>query len=70
MSKVPNFLFCSKGEISMDLITKLSYKQGKLPDKYWYQLNGRSATENYIEQRFKTLDEEEEVIIRSEVCVK
>ena len=54
----------------MDSITKLSYKQGKLPDKYWYQLNGRSATENYIEQRFETLDEEKEVIIRSEVSVK
>ena len=54
----------------MDITTKLSYVQGKLPDRYWYQLNGRSATENYIEQRLETPDEEEEVIIRSEVSVK
>lgn len=54
----------------MDLTTKLSYQQGKLPDRYWYQLNGRSATENYIEHRFETPEEDEEVIIRSEVSVK
>jgi hypothetical protein len=41
-----------------------------LPDRYWYQLNGRSATENYIEQRLESRDDEEEVIIRSEVTVK
>ena len=25
--------------------------QGKVPDLFYYQLNGKSATENYIEQR-------------------
>ena len=54
----------------MDLITKLSYEQGKLPDRYWYQLNERSATENYIEQRLEIPDDEEEVFIKSEVKVK
>lgn len=24
---------------------------GKLPDRYWYQLNGKAAQENYMEQR-------------------
>ena len=54
----------------MDLITKLSYEKGMLPERYWYQLNGRSATENYIEQRFEEPDDEEEVFIISEVSVK
>ena len=54
----------------MDITTKLAYQQGMLPDRYWYQLNGRSATENYIKQRLESLDDEEEVIIRSEVTVK
>ena len=49
----------------MASITKKTNKQGKLPDKYWYQLNGRSATENYIEQRSETQEEEEQVIIKS-----
>ena len=30
--------------------------QGKVPDFAWYQLNGKSATENYIEQKQKILD--------------
>ena len=54
----------------MDISTKLAYQQGMLPDRYWCQLNGRSATENYIEQRLEYPDDEEEVVIRSEVKVK
>ena len=54
----------------MDLSTKLSHQNGTLPDRYWYQLNGKSATENYLEQRLAELDDEEEVIIKSEVTVK
>ena len=34
----------------MDISTKIAYQKGMLPDKFWYQLNGKSATENYIEQ--------------------
>lgn len=30
--------------------------QGKVPDFAWYQFNGNSATENYIEQKQKILD--------------
>ena len=54
----------------MDITTLLSYQQGTLPSRYWYQLNGTSATENYTEQRLYTQDDEEEVIVRSEVSVK
>ncbi len=54
----------------MDITTLLSYQQGTLPSRYWYQLNGKSATENYVEQRLYTQDDEEEVIVRSEVSVK
>ncbi|MBQ7767382.1 MAG: hypothetical protein IJ403_00685 [Oscillospiraceae bacterium] len=53
----------------MDLSTYLSYQQGTLPSRYWYQLNGKSATENYTEQRLAT-DSEEEVIVQSEVSIK
>ena len=37
--------------------------QGKVPDWAWYQMNGKSATENYIEQRnnlYKSLQDSEE----------
>lgn len=54
----------------MDISTYLSYQQGTLPSRYWYQLNGRPATENYIEWRTTQSDGEEEVILRSEVSVK
>lgn len=54
----------------MDLATYLSYQRGTLPSRYWYQLNGRSATENYMEQRTERMDDDEEVIVRSEVSVK
>lgn len=54
----------------MNLITKLSYERGTLPDRYWYQLNGRSAQENYNNQILMRQDDEEEVIIKSEVRVK
>ena len=54
----------------MDITTKLSYQNGTLPDRYWYQLNGKSATENYIEQKAAKPHDEEEVIIKSEVTVK
>ena len=54
----------------MDLSTKLSYQNGTLPDRYWYQLNGKSATENYIEQRLVEPDDEEGIVIKSEVTVK
>ena len=54
----------------MDLSTYLSYQRGTLPSRYWYQLNGRSAAENYMEQRMAQMDDDENVIIRSEVSVK
>ena len=58
-----------------DQTTLLSRQQGSLPDKYWYQLNGKSAQENFQEQReniYAELMEEDddELIITSEVNVK
>ncbi len=58
-----------------DQTTLLSRQQGSLPDKYWYQLNGKSAVENFQEQReniYAELMEEDddELIITSEVKVK
>lgn len=29
------------------------HKSGKMPDRYYYQQNGRTAQQNYIEQRDK-----------------
>lgn len=54
----------------MNLITKLSYERGTLPDRYWYQLNDQSAQANYNEQILMRQDDEEEIVIRSEVSVK
>lgn len=54
----------------MDLSTYLSYQRGTLPSRYWNQLNGKTATENYIEQLLESPEDEEEVVIRSEVSVK
>ena len=52
----------------------LSRQRGTLPDKYWYQLNGRSAQENYIEQKenmYADLTEEpDEFQIISDVKLK
>jgi len=51
--------------------TTLYRNLGMLPDRYWYQLNGKSATENFREQREKILDSltDEDtpiIVIRSE----
>ena len=55
-------------------MTKLSYERGTLPDRFWYQLNGKSAQENYREiilKRQRALaEEEDELVVRSEVKVK
>ena len=54
--------------------TLLSRQRGTLPDKYWYQLNGRSAQENYIDQKEKMYadltEEPDEFRIISEVKLK
>lgn len=36
-----------------DQSTLLSRQRGTLPDRYWNQLNGKSAQENYQEQKEK-----------------
>ena len=60
-----------------DKSTLLSRAQGTLPDKFWYQLNGKSAQENYMEQKAKMYerlaeqdDGGEEIFITSEVKIK
>ena len=57
----------------MDINTKIAYQRGQIPDRYWYQLNGKSAQENYNEiilVRQRQFEDETEIIIRSEVKVK
>ena len=57
----------------MDINTKLANQRGQIPDQYWYQLNGKSAQENYNEiilARQRQFEDETEIIIRSEVKVK
>lgn len=61
--------------MQFDKTTLLSRERGTLPDKFWYQLNGKSAQENYQEQREKiytdlTEDDSDELHITSEVKVK
>ena len=60
-----------------DRSTLLSRHRGTLPDKFWYQLNGKSAEENYMEQKVKMYerlaeqdDGDEEIFITSEVKIK
>ena len=55
-------------------LTEVFYKMGKLPDRYYNQLNGKSAQENYAAFKSKRQEElnednEEEytLIIKSEV---
>ena len=46
--------------MQQDQTTLLSRERGTLPDRYWNQLNGKSATENWKEQREQILSELEE----------
>jgi hypothetical protein len=57
-----------------DKSTLLSRDRGSLPDKFWYQLNRKSAQENYQEQKEKMYsdlrEEDDELQIVSEVKLK
>ena len=46
--------------MKQDQTTLLSRERGTLPDRYWNQLNGKSAMENWKEQREQILSELEE----------
>ena len=46
--------------MQLDQTTLLSRDRGTLPDRYWNQLNGKSAMENWKEQREQILSELEE----------
>ena len=39
------------------------YSIGKMPDRYYYQLNGKTAQENYRNQKAKKKDEEKAIEI-------
>ena len=47
--------------------------QGELPDRFWYQLNGKTPQENYDEQKANMLsrlnaeNDNVELVIRTEV---
>lgn len=48
-------------------------QRGWLPDWAWYQLNGKSAQENWLEQRGglnATDDEPTQIVFASEVKIK
>lgn len=58
-----------------DVTTNYVRQRGWMPDWVWYQLNGKSAQENWVEQREAILadftgDDTTEVVIRSEVKSK
>ena len=62
-----------------DQNTLLPRQRGTLPDKFWYQLSGKSAQENYMEQKAKMYerlvedkedDGDDEIFITSEVKIK
>ena len=60
--------------MSLDKATILAREMGRCPDRFWYQLNGRSAQENYAEQVNKRNQKEGEVsfaiVIESKVNTK
>ena len=61
--------------MQQDQTTLLSRERGTLPDRYWNQLNGKSAMENWKEQReqiHSELEEEDSDSFRivSEVKIK
>ena len=56
--------------MNTNFMTILSRQRGTLPDRYWYQLNGKSATENYIDQKQPAAEDDENLMITSEVRVK
>ena len=43
-----------------DQTTLLSHERGTLPDKFWYQLNEKSTTENWKEQHERMYADSEE----------
>lgn len=40
-----------RGSVRMNQLLSLYRQRGSVPDKYWYQMNGKSAHENWVEQR-------------------
>ena len=60
----------------MTEIMNYARQRGLLPDWAWYQLNGKSAQENWLEQRERffdpdtTNDEPTQIVFASEVKIK
>ena len=62
-----------KPEVPSIQAVELYHKMGKMPDRYYYQLNGKSAQENYADQKsqlIETDDDSYEVHFTSEVKIK
>ena len=63
-------------EVSMTDFMKIARERGLMPDWAWYQLNGKSAQENWREQRVDILDaltaedDTPQIAVASEVKVK
>ena len=54
-------------------MVELYHNLGKMPDRYYYQLNRKSAQENYADQKnqiIETNDDSYEVHFTSEVKIK
>lgn len=57
--------------MTLNNTTLLSWQRGTLPDRYWYQLNGKSATDNYAKQKQVLAEaDSDELVITSEVSMK
>lgn len=39
---------------------EIARQRGKCPDRYYYQLNGKSAQQNYVEQKKKKINDTKE----------
>lgn len=61
-SRTPSDCFMNKrGEnLEQKEYANLAHRLGKLPDRYWYQLNGKSAKENFQNFRQNRMLPEEE----------
>lgn len=40
----------------MNFMTQYARSCGKLPNRYWYQLNGQAAQQSWMDQRQENLD--------------
>lgn len=61
--------------MNLDRTSALARERGNLPNRYYYQLNGKSPQENYIEQKKEMIekllsDEEDDTVIAVRTVVE